>query len=422
MELEGRSIVLGITGGVAAYKACELARRLADEGAKVQAVMTPAATRFLGPLTLQALTGRPVAVDAWESAGDGMPHISLSRGADAILVAPASADFLARVAHGMADDLLASVVLARRPGSCPLLLAPAMNVEMWEQAATRRNIERLRADGAFILGPARGAQACGETGEGRMLEPGEIVQELIAHLQPQSLRGRRVLLTAGPTLEAIDPVRAITNLSSGKMGYALARAAREAGAQVTLVSGPTALEVPYGVERVDVKSAGDMLAAVMSRADEADVFLAVAAVADWRPGRASAEKIKKRPGAQPPRIELVPNDDILAAVAALPSPPLCVGFAAESGRLEEAARAKLDAKGVALIVGNLVQDALGADEAELLLVDRSGVRTLSKAPKLRQARLIVAEVARRLGTVAAAPPAKRPRAKKKARRIPRLVK
>jgi len=396
MELDGRRIVLGITGGIAAYKACEVARRLAKEGARVQAVMTNSATRFVTPLTLQALTGSPARTDLWQDDGDGMPHISIARAADAILVAPASANFLAGLAHGLAGDLLSSIALARRASGCPLLVVPAMNVEMWEQPSTQRNVATLRADGVHILGPASGEQACGEEGAGRMLEPGDIVAELIARLQPQLLRGRRVLVTAGPTVEAIDPVRAITNLSSGKMGYALAQAAHEAGAQVTLVSGPTALAPPFGVRRVDVTSARQMHETVMPLADEADVFLSVAAVADWRPAAPSPEKRKKSPGGSPAPIELVENVDILAAVAALPTPPMCVGFAAESGRLLESARAKLHAKGVALIVANLVHETIGADDAELVLVDRTSARPLARAAKLHQARKIIAEVARRL--------------------------
>jgi len=401
MELAKRKIVLGVTGGIAAYKSCELVRRLREQGARVQAVMTQSAHRFLGPASLQALTGEPVFDDLWdERVPDGMAHIALSRDADAIVVAPATANFLAKLANGVCDDLLSSLVLARRRSQCPLLLAPAMNVEMWEQPATQRNVERLHQDGALILGPARGDQACGETGAGRMLEPDEIVAALIACFQDKCLLGRRVLLTAGPTFEAIDPVRGITNRSSGKMGYALARAACEAGAQVTLVSGPTALPVPYGVRRIDVQSAAQMLEQVLAHAGQADVFVAVAAVADWRAATFSAVKLKKRASAAPPTLQLANNPDILATVAALPSAPLCVGFAAESERLLEHARAKLAAKGVALVVANLVQDALGSDEVELVLVDAERARTLSRAPKLEQARRLVAAIAEQLGAAA----------------------
>jgi phosphopantothenoylcysteine decarboxylase/phosphopantothenate--cysteine ligase len=399
MELAQRKIVLGITGGIAAYKACELARRLREQGAQVQAVMTRSATHFVGAASLQALTGQPVYDDLWDArVPDGMAHIALSRDADAILVAPASAHFLAKLANGLCDDLLSTLALARRPEQCRLLVAPAMNVEMWEQAATRRNVERLRADGVLVLGPATGEQACGETGAGRMLEPEQIVADLVAAFQVQCLQGRHVLVTAGPTFEALDPVRGITNRSTGKMGYALARAAREAGATVTLVSGPTALPTPHGVRRIDVYGAADMLDRVLDQADGADVFIAVAAVADWRAATSSAVKIKKQPGVEPAPLRLATNPDILATVAALPSPPLCVGFAAESEHLVENARAKLAAKGVAMIVANQVEDALGADAVELVLVDASTARTLPRAPKLQQARLVIGAIARRLQT------------------------
>lgn len=399
MELAGRKIVLGITGGIAAYKACELARRLREQGAEVQAVMTASARQFVGAASLQALTGRPVFDDLWDArVPDGMAHIALSRDADAIVVAPASANFLAKLAHGLCDDLLSTLVLARRREQCQLLVAPAMNVEMWEQAATQRNVVQLLLDGVQVLGPTQGDQACGETGAGRMLEPDEIVADLIAAFQPKILRGRRVLITAGPTFEAIDPVRGITNRSSGKMGYALARAAHEAGAVVTLVSGPTGLAAPHGVARIDVDGAAQMHEQVLAQADTADVFIAVAAVADWRAAEPSTTKIKKQPGTQPAPLPLATNPDILASVAALPAPPLCVGFAAESERLVENARAKLAAKGVTMIIANQVEAALGADAVELVLVDASTTRTLPMAPKLKQARRIVAAIAQRLDT------------------------
>jgi phosphopantothenoylcysteine decarboxylase/phosphopantothenate--cysteine ligase len=399
VELANRKIILGVSGGVAAYKAGELVRRLRDEGAQVQAVMTASARRFLGAATLQALTGQPVHDDLWDAdVPDGMAHIALSRDADAILVAPASANLMARLASGLCDDLLSTLVLARRRERCPLLLAPAMNVEMWEHPATQRNLAQLRADGTRVLGPARGAQACGETGLGRMLEPPQIVAELVAAFQRPLLHGRRVLISAGPTFEAIDPVRGITNRSSGKMGYALARAAWEAGAEVTLVSGPTALDAPHGVQRIDVLSAQQMLEQVLARAAATDVYVGVAAVADWRAAHVSAEKLKKRASATPPTLQLANNADILATVAGLPTPPLCVGFAAESENIVEHARAKLRAKGVALIVANQVRDAVGSDEAELTLIDAATTRTLARAPKLWQARAIVAEIAQRLGT------------------------
>jgi len=399
MELAQRKIVLGITGGIAAYKSCELVRRLREQGALVQAVMTASAHHFLAPASLQALTGMPVLEQLWDDrVPDAMPHIAASRDADAILVAPATANFLAKLASGLCDDLLSAMALARRRPQCKLLLAPAMNVEMWEHPATQRNVEQLRADGAMILGPAQGDQACGEVGLGRMLEPDEIVLDLIAAFQDKCLAGRRVLLTAGPTFEAIDPVRGITNRSSGKMGYALARAAHEAGAEVTLVSGPTALAAPRGVHRIEVQSAMQMLDQVLALVEASDVFIAVAAVADWRPAAPSAVKLKKRVSAAPPTLQLANNPDILASVAALPSPPLCVGFAAESEGLVEYARAKLKAKGVAMIVANLVSEALGADAVELVLVDATATRTLQRASKLEQARRIVAAIAERLAT------------------------
>ncbi|MCX8114363.1 MAG: bifunctional phosphopantothenoylcysteine decarboxylase/phosphopantothenate--cysteine ligase CoaBC [Burkholderiaceae bacterium] len=397
MQLQGKRIVLGMTGGIAAYKVCELVRRAQDEGAQVTAVMTRAAQQFVTATTMQALTGRPVFTDAWGAEGatvaNAMPHIDLSRDADAIVVAPASAHFIAKVAHGLADDLLSTLALAR---TCPLLVAPAMNVEMWGNPATQRNVQQIRADGVHVVGPASGDQACGEVGAGRMLEPHELLDELIAFFQPKLLQDKRVLITAGPTFEPIDPVRGITNLSSGKMGFALARAARDAGAKVTLIAGPTALPTPRGVRRLDVRTAQEMYDDVMAYVDHAQVFIAVAAVADWRVKAPSASKLKKGKG--PPQLDFEPNPDILAAVAALPSPPYCVGFAAESENVIEYARAKLRAKNVPLIVANRAQDAFGADDSELHLVDAQGVVTLAKDDKLAQARRIVAEIARRIET------------------------
>ncbi len=399
MDLDGKRIVLGMSGGIACYKVCELARRLQDDGAEVQAVMTRGALQFVTATTLQALTGQPVFIDQWQADANGrvddaMPHIALTRGVDAVVVAPASADFIAKVAHGLADDLLSTLVLARAP-SVPLLLAPAMNVEMWRNPATQRNVAQVKADGALILGPASGEQACGEVGLGRMLEPGELREELVGFFQPKLLAGRRVLITAGPTFEPIDPVRGITNLSSGKMGFAIARAAHEAGASVTLVAGPTTLPAPRGVQRVDVQTAREMHDAVMGYAHHADVFIAVAAVADWRVANASSTKLKRTKGA-PPALAFEPNPDILADVAALKPPPYCVGFAAESDNVIAYAQAKLEAKGVPLIVANRAQDAFGADDNELHLVDAVGVVTLPRADKLAHARGLVAEIAARL--------------------------
>ena len=390
MELQGKRIVLGITGGIAAYKAAELLRLLGKQGADVQVAMTGAATHFVTPTTFQALSGKPVFTDQWDARmPNAMAHIDLSRQADCIVVAPASADFLARVAHGLADDLLTTMVLAR---DCPLLAAPAMNRQMWENPATQRNMAQLAADGAEILGPASGEQACGEVGAGRMLEPEEILEEVIAFFTPKVLAGRKVLITAGPTFEAIDPVRGITNLSSGRMGYAVARAARHAGAAVTLVSGPVGFGVPQGVDRISVTSALDMHAAVMARVSEADIFVAVAAVADYRVANAAEHKLKKDGGGIPP-IELVENPDILAEVAALKDGPFCVGFAAESCNLEEYAQAKRRRKNIPLIAGNLIQDGFGGDDNRLVLFDDKGTHPLTPAPKSVLARQLVEHIA-----------------------------
>jgi phosphopantothenoylcysteine decarboxylase/phosphopantothenate--cysteine ligase len=397
MELSGKHLVVGMTGGIAAYKTCELVRRLQDAGATVQVVMTDGAQKFVTATTMQALSGRPVASDQWDatSADNGMPHIALTRAADAIVIAPATAHVMAKIAHGMADDLLTTLALARDRARTALLVAPAMNVEMWENPATQRNVAQLRADGIALLGPAQGAQACGETGHGRMLEPEDLLEDIVAFFQPKVLAGKHMLLTAGPTFEAIDPVRGITNLSSGKTGFALARAARDAGADVTLVAGPTSLATPRGVRRVDVSSASEMHDAVM-RALPVDVFVGVAAVADWRVANPSDRKIKKNARATPPTLQFEPNVDILAAVAALPKPPFCVGFAAESEDVVENAKRKLASKKVRLVVGNRAQDAFGAAGSELFLVDAAGVTTLPHADKLVQARRLVAEIAERL--------------------------
>ncbi len=398
MELTDKRLVVGMTGGIAAYKVCELVRRLQDEGAKVQVVMTTAAQEFVTAVTMQALAGQPVHTDQWGHDGvrvaNAMPHIELSRGVDAIVVAPATAHFLAKIAHGLADDLLSTLVLARSR-TIPLLVAPAMNVEMWENPATRRNIQQLVADGITVLGPAAGDQACGEVGMGRMLEPGELLEDIIAFFQPKRLAGKRVLLTAGPTFEPIDPVRGITNLSSGKTGFALARAAVQAGAEVTLVAGPTSLATPRHVQRIDVRTAREMHAAVHA-ALPADIFIAVAAVADWHVANASAIKLKKQAVGDAPQLQFGLNPDILASVAKLARPPYCVGFAAESENVLDNARAKLASKKVPLVIANRAQDALGADASELHLVEACGVTTLAVADKQTQARRLIAEIAARL--------------------------
>ncbi|MFO1414433.1 MAG: bifunctional phosphopantothenoylcysteine decarboxylase/phosphopantothenate--cysteine ligase CoaBC [Burkholderiales bacterium] len=385
-------VVLGVTGGIAAYKAAELTRLFVKAGVTVDVVMTGAATRFVAPMTFQALSGRPVHTDLWASgAADAMGHIAMSRGADAIVVAPASADFMARVAHGRADDLLATMCLARE---CPLFVAPAMNRQMWANAATQRNVAQLRADGVGILGPDTGELACKENGEGRMLEAADILAQLVAARQPKVLAGKRVLLTAGPTFEAIDPVRGITNSSSGKMGFALAQAAAEAGAEVTVVAGRSDVPTPHGVVRVPVTSAADMAREVLARVDACDVFIAVAAVADYTPAAPSAQKIKKSAAAL--TVTLQPTVDILATVAARPHPPYCVGFAAESQDVERLAEEKRRCKKVPLIVANRAQDALGADDNEVTLLSDDGAQRFPRMDKRSLARRIVCEIAQRL--------------------------
>jgi phosphopantothenoylcysteine decarboxylase/phosphopantothenate--cysteine ligase len=399
--LHGKNIVLGLSGGVACYKAAELCRQLVKAGATVQVVMTEAAEHFITPVSMQALSGRPVFGSQWDSrAPNAMAHITLGREADAVLIAPASADFMARLAQGRADELLSLLCLARPAERVPLVLAPAMNREMWAHPATQRNVAQLRADGAQVLDVGVGAQACGETGDGRMLEPHEIVAELRRVLSPQRLAGRRVLITAGPTWEAIDPVRGLTNRSSGKMGFALAQAAWEAGAEVTLVAGPVALATPRGVQRIDVVSARDMLEAVLAEVEAADVFIATAAVADWRPAQVSEQKIKKDASGRTPTLSFTENPDILATVAALPRSRsgalYCVGFAAESHDLQRHAEEKRARKGVPLLVGNIGPETFGRDDNALLLVDAEGSVALPRAPKTELARALVAELARRL--------------------------
>jgi phosphopantothenoylcysteine decarboxylase/phosphopantothenate--cysteine ligase len=396
MDLAGKKIVLGLTGGIACYKAAELTRALVKAGATVQVVMTRAATQFITPVTMQALSGHPVFHDQWDARIDNnMPHIDLTRDADAIVIAPCSADFMFKLAHGACDDLLSTMCVAR-PMTLPLMLAPAMNVEMWQNAATRRNAALLKQDGIILLGPDAGEQACGETGMGRMLEPEQLLDEVIAAFQPKGLAGKRVLVTAGPTFEPIDPVRGITNLSSGKMGYAIARAAREAGAEVTLISGPTALAAPYGVGRIDVLTAQQMHDAVLPRAASQDVFIAVAAVADWKVSNRSDRKVKKDARGAMPTLSFEENPDILATVAALPSPPYCVGFAAESENLIEFGHAKRKKKNVPLLVGNLGPQTFGKDSNELVLFDENGHASLPPGDKLGLARRLIAEIAARL--------------------------
>lgn len=385
-----KKIVLGITGGVAAYKSAELTRLLVKAGYQVHVVMTEAATHFVGAVTFQALSGHPVFVDQWDARmPNNMAHIDLTRGAAAVLIAPASADMLAKIAQGHCDDLLSTLVAAR---TCPLLVAPAMNKQMWENAPNQRNVAQLRADGVAILGPGSGEQACGEVGDGRMLEAAQIFELLEASLQPKRLLGKRVLLTAGPTFERIDAVRGITNSSSGKMGYAIARAAYEAGAEVVLVSGETALSTPIGTRRINVLSAQQMLTAVEAEVAAADIFIAVAAVADYYVLNPSEQKIKK--DAHILTLELAPNPDILANMTAKANPPFCVGFAAESENLLEYAEAKRKRKKLPLLAANLVQTAMGHDDNEIVLLDDSGETRLARAPKIDIARKLIAHIAR----------------------------
>lgn len=397
LELAGKHLVLGLTGGIACYKAAELTRALVKAGATVQVVMTAAAEQFITPVTLQALSNRTVYSSQWDAREpNNMAHINLTREADAVLIAPASADFMAKLLHGRADDLLSLLCLARPLASCPLLLAPAMNREMWEHPATRRNVAHLQADGATIFGPGHGDQACGEVGDGRMLEPDELLQEVVAFFQPKILKGQRWLMTAGPTFEPIDPVRGITNRSSGKMGFAIARAAQEAGAEVVLVAGPVHLPTPPGVRRIDVQTAQQMLDAVTAHAQSAQVFVATAAVADWRPANLSDHKIKKNGSKVAPTFELTENPDILASVSLSANPPYCVGFAAESHDLLQHAREKLERKRLPLVVGNLGPATFGQDDNALTLVDAQGNRELPRADKLTLARQLIVEIARRL--------------------------
>ena len=389
MTLKGKRILLGITGGIAAYKTAELVRLLTRAGGDIRVAMTEAATRFITPVTLQALSGQVVWTDLWDArVPDNMGHIEHSRDRDLIVVAPATADFMAKAAHGFADDLLSSLCMARR---CPLMLAPAMNVEMWENAATQRNLQLLQEDGVLLAGPAAGDQACGEVGMGRMLEPAQLAAEIENFFQPKLLAGKRVLITAGPTEEPIDPVRVLTNSSSGKMGYAVARAAREAGAEVMLVSGPVALATPPGVARIDVRTAEEMFEAVKKAVNSCDVFVSVAAVADYRVKNRATQKMKKGNGGV--SLELEENPDILAWVAALPKPPFCVGFAAESEKLAQNAAEKRAKKRIPLMAANLAQHALGADDNNITLYDDRGEHPLGRGPKLQLARRLMEHVA-----------------------------
>lgn len=399
-ELQSKHIVLGLTGGVACYKVAQLCRLLTKVGATVQVVMTEAAQQFITPVTMQALSGRPVFTSQWDARPENnMAHINLSRAADAIVIAPCSADFAAKLAQGRADELLSLLCLARPHGK-PLLLAPAMNREMWAHPATQRNFAQAAADGAQVLDVGQGEQACGECGDGRMLEPEELIQDIAASLVPKRLAGHKVLITAGPTFEALDPVRGLTNHSSGKMGFAIAAAARAAGAQVTLVAGPVHLPTPRGVQRINVQSARDMLAAVQSALEDVSIFIAAAAVADWRPADFSTKKIKKDGSGAVPSLAFVENPDILATVAnserAQQGQLYCVGFAAESDNLLAHASAKRVRKNVPLLVGNIGPATFGQDDNTLLLIDAHGSSVLPRASKAQLGHALIAEIARRL--------------------------
>jgi phosphopantothenoylcysteine decarboxylase/phosphopantothenate--cysteine ligase len=383
-------LLVGITGGIAAYKGADLVRRLMERGYTIEVVMTDTACRFVTPATFQALSGRPVYTDMWDSRiANGMAHIDLTRDKAAIVIAPATADFLAKLAHGLCDDLLSTLCVARE---CPLIVAPAMNRQMWEHPATQRNVQQLQRDGVTLLGPGSGDQACGEVGMGRMLEPVDLADAVVATLAPKSLEGVSVLMTAGPTFEPVDPVRGITNRSSGKMGYAVARAAVAAGARVTLISGPSALPTPAQVDRIDVVTAAEMFDAVKSRVSDADVFIGVAAVSDYHVVERHEQKIKKSD--KHITVELAPNPDILAHVAGLPRPPFCIGFAAESEKLAEYAEAKRKRKKLPLLAANLAQHAIGADDNEIVLFDDDGAHPLPRAAKDTVARQLIAHAAR----------------------------
>ena len=402
-----KHILLGISGGIAAYKSAELVRLLRKQGLRVSVVMTDGAKEFITPLTLATLSGEPVYDSLWDNRSgtdSNIAHINLSREADAMLIAPCTANVMAKIAHGISDDLLTNLVLARDPAKCPLAIAPAMNVQMWGNPATQRNLAQIRADGIHIFGPANGEQACGEIGDGRMIEPTEILSLLPRLFTPQVLAGKRVLLTAGPTFEAIDPVRGITNHSSGKMGYALAQAAVNAGAHVTLISGKTALPAPFGVTRIDVQSADDMLAACQAQLDGQDIFIAVAAVADWKVAQVASQKFKKASTDDVPSLNFVQTPDILATIAAQPNAPFCVGFAAESENVIEYAQAKRLKKNIPLIIANQGPSTFGSEYNQASLISENGVQALQKMRKDDLAPLLIQAIAEQF----ALHPAKKP--------------
>lgn len=387
--LSGQKIVLAVTGSIAAYKSCELLRLLIKRGAEVSVIMTEAAQRFVTPLSFQALGAKKVYTGDWGDSTTAIPHIEATKEASLLLVAPATANILAKAAQGLADDLLSAAILAAR---CPVAYAPAMNAFMWHNQATQRNVTQLTQDGAIFLGPDSGEQACGDIGSGRMLEPEDIIELLQGAFSPRLLDRCRVLITAGPTYEPIDPVRGITNLSSGKQGFAIAKAAALAGAEVTLIAGKCDLKTPAGVKRIDVTTAREMYDAVMQEVTQHEIFISVAAVADWRIANASDHKIKKE-FAGAPDLQFEENPDILASVAALENAPYCVGFAAETDNLIDNARAKLYRKNVPLIVANLVSDAMNQDTNAVVFVERDAATPLAKATKEHIAQALIAKIA-----------------------------
>lgn len=389
MLLTGQKIVLAVTGSIAAYKSCELLRLLIKRGAEVSVIMTEAAQRFVTPLTFRALGAKRVFTSDWEQSTSVIPHIEATKEANLLLVAPATANILAKAAQGIADDILSAAILAAR---CPVAYAPAMNTYMWHNQATQRNVAQLTQDGALFLGPASGEQACGDVGSGRMLEPEEIIELLQGAFSPRVLDRCRVLITAGPTYEPIDPVRGITNLSSGKQGFAIAKAAALAGAEVTLIAGRTNLKTPAGVRRINVITAQEMYDAVMREVAQHEIFISVAAVADWKVANVSEHKIKKQ-FAQAPDLAFEENPDILASVAALENPPYCVGFAAETENLIDNARAKLFRKNIPLVVANLVSDSINQDTNAVVFVERDAATPLAKATKEHIAQALIAKIA-----------------------------
>lgn len=387
--LSGQKIVLAVTGSIAAYKSCELLRLLIKRGAEVSVIMTEAAQRFVTPLSFQALGAKKVYTGDWGDSTTAIPHIEATKEASLLLVAPATANILAKAAQGLADDLLSAAILAAR---CPVAYAPAMNTFMWHNQATQRNVTQLTQDGAIFLGPDSGEQACGDIGSGRMLEPEDIIELLQGAFSPRLLDRCRVLITAGPTYEPIDPVRGITNLSSGKQGFAIAKAAALAGAEVTLIAGKCDLKTPAGVKRIDVTTALEMYDAVMQEVTQHEIFISVAAVADWRVANATDHKIKKE-FAGAPDLQFEENPDILASVAALENAPYCVGFAAETDNLIDNARAKLYRKNVPLIVANLVSDAMNQDTNAVVFVERDAATPLAKATKEHIAQALIVKIA-----------------------------